>query len=134
MARAPLEVPHAQVVGRRRHPPAVRFGHFGGQVVLEYRQVAGAAEDAFASIEPVGDAEAVGGVGGQHHHAAHPVNKGGGRIPLRFLIGHGGEIAPVDAAARFSVLEVAAVAGQALVEPLEEGLDVGVLQPANVAE
>ena len=53
---------------------------------------------------------------------------------MRFLIGHGGEIAPVDAAVRFGVLEVAAVAGQALVEPLEEGLDVGVLQPANVAE
>ena len=50
------------------------------------REVAGAAEDAVARVEAVLHLQAVGGLLGEHHEAAHARGRGGLRVPVRFLV------------------------------------------------
>ena len=101
---------------------------------LQHIDVAGAAEDALADIEAVADAEAVGGFRSQHHDAAHAGRAGRLRIPVRLVVGNGGDQSPVEAGDRLRGDEVLAQLGQHGFDLAQEGHDIGLLQTPHVAE
>ena len=72
----------ADVVRGQRQPGAVGFGDVLRLHFLEQAQVARTAQDALAHIEAVADAEAVGGLLGEHHDAAHAGRAGRLGIPV----------------------------------------------------
>jgi len=74
-------MPGAHVVGGQGKPGAVRLGDIVVQLVLDLRQVLGAAHDALLGVQAVGHAHRLGGVLGQHHQAAHAGLGGDRRLP-----------------------------------------------------
>ena len=88
----------------------VRSGSWmrAGSVSFSSSRYVRAREDALLRIEAVGDAHAVGGLGGQHHQAAHAGGRGRERVPVRFLEAERREQAPVDAGDLLRLLEHAA--------------------------
>ena len=70
----------------------------------------------------------------QHHHAAHAGRTGGERIPLRFLVGEGGQQSPVDAGVDLGSLEHRPVLRQRGAYALDETQAVGRAQALHVAK
>ena len=100
-----LEVAEADVEGGERQPRPVGLVDARRQLGLEIAQVARGGDDALRGIEQVAQPEMPGGVLGDLHDAAHAGGAGRGRVPLRFLVGDGGEEPPLDAALFLRVVE-----------------------------
>ena len=90
------------------------------QLILHQREIARSADDALAGIEPVLHLEAVGGLLGEHHEAAHARGRGGTRVPVGFLVADRGDEAPVDPAHLLAFLEVGLHLRQAGRDVLEQ--------------
>ena len=61
----------ANVIGRQRHPRAVRFGNRSGNALGLQYEVLCAAKDARLRVSPIFEAEEVGRILGKHHDAPH---------------------------------------------------------------
>ena len=124
----------ADVVGGERQPGAVGFRNRGADLFLEDVEVAGPGQDAFLWIEPVADAEPVGGFLGKHHDAAHVGVARRVRVPVRLVVGDRGDQPPVDAGDRLRGIEMFAQTGQGGLDLAHEFDDVGLVEAAHVAD
>jgi hypothetical protein len=86
------------------------------------------------AIEAIRNAQEVGRVLGQHHHAAHVGVRGRQRVPFRFLVGERGDQAPVDAGQVLRRLEFAAPGRQPGPGIVEEPCAAGGIEAFDVAE
>jgi len=129
-----VEVAGADVVGGQCQPGAVGFGDVFRQLFLEQVQVARPGQDALAGIEAIGDLQPVGGFLGQHHDAAHIGVAGRIRVPVRLVVGDGGDQSPVKAGQRLRRLEILAELGQRGLDLAQKLDDVGLLQAPHMAE